>query len=669
MQAVPVNLERHKELTVSEVAELKKCSPQYIRKLLDDGLLCGEKRLNERNRPTYYIPLASLPAELQKRYFKEEKGAVKKKAKAVPLRSRPLEQYSLEEQKQISFWRLLVEDWQQYRSTRADIPKSDADAQYIMYATVAYQDKYQALFGGKEFQLSIQMLYRRWRAYKENDMDTMLDKRGTAKRGESGIPPKVWDAFLSYYLDEAQHPISRCYEYSRLWVMETCPELYEDIPSVSSFYRRVERDIPEPLKVLGREGEKAYRDRCAPYIRRVYDDMESNEYWVADTHTLDVISNDEDGRQHRMYLVAFFDARSGIFTGCYLADQPGSQPTLTALRKGIQKYGIPQYIYVDNGREFLTHDVGGLGHRARKKHLDEFSPPPVFQRLGITMVNAQVRNARAKIIERRFRDVKDHLSRLFPTYTGGNVVERPEQLKYNLKAGKIIADTELTVIVETVLEHYFNRQPYGGAVARDRGKSRAQVYQENLHTKRVASEDDLNLLMMRSSRVQTVGRRGVHLTIGGVRFDYWNDELVQMMFGQKVYFRYDPEALGEVRVYNLEDRLLTVAPMDSETVREHGASKDELQAAIKRIRQVERAQKVLLDNSGLETCERISAVDLILAQANRNKENTAAGSSAKIVELQRVLETPLLEAVSGLNDMDTMLRNAERYHKGGTDDE
>lgn len=45
------------------------------------------------------------------------------------------------------------------------------------------------------------------------------------------------------------------------------------------------------------------------------------------------------------------------------------------------------------------------------------------------MTNAIVRNAKAKIIERRFRDVKDRLSRLFPTYTGGNVVERPERLK------------------------------------------------------------------------------------------------------------------------------------------------------------------------------------------------------------------------------------------------
>lgn len=46
---------------------------------------------------------------------------------------------------------------------------------------------------------------------------------------------------------------------------------------------------------------------------------------------------------------------------------PSSQSTLVALRKGILKYGIPENIYVDNGREFLTYDIGGLGHRKRSR--------------------------------------------------------------------------------------------------------------------------------------------------------------------------------------------------------------------------------------------------------------------------------------------------------------
>lgn len=60
-----------------------------------------------------------------------------------------------------------------------------------------------------------------------------------------------------------------------------------------------------------------------------------------------------------------------------------------------------------------------------------------------------------------------------------------------------------------------NEQPYGGAVAADRGKPRMQVYNENLHRKRVPrSEEDLNLLLMRSTRAIKVDRPGVYLTVG-----------------------------------------------------------------------------------------------------------------------------------------------------------
>ena len=40
-----------------------------------------------------------------------------------------------------------------------------------------------------------------------------------------------------------------------------------------------------------------------------------------------------------------------------------------------------------------------------------------------------VKNARAKIVERAFREVKEEFSRLFEGYTGGSITERPERLK------------------------------------------------------------------------------------------------------------------------------------------------------------------------------------------------------------------------------------------------
>lgn len=455
--------------------------------------------------------------------------------------------------------------------------------------------------------------------------------------------------------------IQACMEYTEMWLQQEAPE-YLPLPNYSSFYRRVQTDIPKPLEIMGREGMKAFNDRCGTYIRRTYEGMMSNEWWIADNHTFDVMTKGKDGQIHRLYLTAFFDARSGIFTGCYVTSAPSSQATLIALRKGILKYGIPENIYVDNGREFLTRDVGGLGHRQKKSTKNEFNPPPVFQRLGIHMTNAIVRNAKAKIIERRFRDVKERLSKLFSTYTGGNVLEKPERLKSVLKSDSVPTDEEFTKAVEDILTYYFNERAYSGAVSKDSGKTRMRVFEENLHEKRVASEADLNLLLMRSTRSQKVGRRGVHVKIAGESIDYTCDELKTLYFDKSVYCRYDPENMATVRVYDLDDNYLMTVPAENEAILEYGASKDKIARAVKKTRSFEKLTREQLKATAVTSLGKKTALELVLAAAEENKAN-AHEIQPKVVKLFSANED--MKLAVGQTEVVTidkakMIRNVEK---------
>ena len=638
------------------------CSPQWIRKLAGEQKLQGQKRLNADGSPEWVFPLKSLEPHLQLRYYKNkaaEMPGLAEFTKSLQNEGRPFDHFSEEERQEIIWWQKTLEDWKEYRN-RYPGDKAEADHKFISIRAEL----------DPENTFSVDTLYRKERNFRKLGLDGLLDKRGKGRKGKSKITEEMWQTFLSYYLDEAQHPIQKCYEYTRLYFQDTAPELVADIPTYSTFWRMVQNDIPEPMEVLGRQGQKAFRDRCAPYIHRLYEEMASNEWWVADNHTFDVITQGENGQLHRLYLTAFFDARSGIYTGSHVTTAPSSQSTLVALRKGILKYGIPENIYVDNGREFLTHDIGGLGHRKKKPKNGEerFEVPPVFERLGINMTNAIVKNAKAKIIERRFRDIKDHLSRLFETYTGGNVVEKPEKLKGVLKNGEIPLDATFTDTVETLLDWYFNQQPYGGEVAADHGKPRQQVYNENLHTKRVAGAEDLNLMLMRSARVQTVGRRGVHLDIAGQRLDYWNDDFTFNYMGKKVYFRYDPEDLSAVRVYDLEDRFIMEVPVDNTAVLTYGASKEEVKAAMGKVRRLERITKEALEASTVQAFGKRTALELVLEQALDNKTaRIIPEARPKVLELQRPNEEPLLKAVGG-PDLDVMNRNAMKRN-GGFDNE
>lgn len=650
-------------LSTQEVARLYGKDERTIRRWAKSGKIQATSFLNEFNSPEYLFPLDALDAPIREKYFLQLKASLTPPSVDIlPKRrtSSPLDHYTAEEREEITWWLKTVGDWQRYRSK---YPGSKAEADDRFIALCAKTDP--------EHPLSVDMLYSRWRAIREDDMDGLVNKRGKTRKGKTTIQPEAWDAFLYFYLQEAQHPMMKCYEYMKLLLREDHPELVADIPSYTTFTRRVKSDIPEAVEVLGREGEKAFRDRCAPYIRRTYEGMASNEWWIADNHTFDVITQGDNGQRHRLYLTAFFDARSGIFTGCYVTTAPSSQSTLIALRKGILKYGIPENIYVDNGREFLTFDIGGLGHRKKKPKdgQERFEPPPVFERLGIKMTNAIVRNAKAKIIERRFRDVKDHLSRLFDTYTGGNVLEKPERLKGVLKNGEIPLDSTFTEAVEELLDWYFNQQPYGGEVAADRGKPRQQVYNENLHTRRVAGAEDLNLMLMRSARPQKVTRRGVHLDIAGQRLDYWNDDMLMNLLGKQVYFRYDPDDLSEVRVYDLEDRYIMTAPVDNTAVLTYGASREDVKEAMGKVRRMERLTKEALKVSAYPAFGKRTALELVMEQAYQSKTARIAPSAdPKVLELQRPDEEPLLRAVAGGPDLDVMNRNALK-RKGGSDHE
>ena len=77
----------------------------------------------------------------------------------------------------------------------------------------------------------------------------------------------------------------------------------------------------------------------------------------------------------------------------------------------------------------------------------------------------------------------------------------------------------------------------------------------------MATTDQLNLMMLRNTRMQKVGREGVFLKLHGQKIPYNSQELNFYHFGEKVYLRYDPDNLQEVRVYDEQDRFLCTAAL------------------------------------------------------------------------------------------------------------
>ena len=60
-------------LTAKQVAEVKGCSYQYVKRILQEGKLQAIETVNSRNRKIYQIPLEALPEELQQRWYQMQK--------------------------------------------------------------------------------------------------------------------------------------------------------------------------------------------------------------------------------------------------------------------------------------------------------------------------------------------------------------------------------------------------------------------------------------------------------------------------------------------------------------------------------------------------------------------------------------------------------------------
>lgn len=611
-------------ISVPEYARLVGKTDRHIRQQIVKGNIQAVGIAGElgggKNGIAYRIPVDSLDPKTYRKYQREQN---KKLGFMLPAPEKPritltLEEMSEDERRQVAFWKKTIEEWRAFRSR--DCCKAEADRIFVERISEQYP----------EMHFSVRILQRQDKAWREQGEAALIDRRGKHKNHKKAIPDEVFAVFTSYYLDESQKSVRKCIDLTESYLKHEHKEGLLPLASPQTFTREILRSIPPAALVLCREGMKACTDKMLPYIHRTYDDLASNDIWVCDNHTFDVFINDgEHEKPIRVYLTAFQDVRSRKFMGWYVTLNPSSTATLIALRRAIEKYGIPKRILSDNGREFLTFDIGGRGFRkSRKLTREEHEIPTILQNLGIEFTTAMVKNARAKIIERAFLDVKNGFSKMFEGYTGGTIAERPERLKKTGKdADNFTLLPEFITYVDKYIEGIFNKHKHYG-VGMD-GRTPDQVYAECLLEKITATTEQLNLMMLRNTRMQKVTRDGVYITLCGQKVPFNSGELNFYHINRKVYVRYDPDDLQEVRVYDDQDRFLCTA-QQTEALG-YFADKEELAEKIKENRKYMRAVQTWKD---VNVKKAMNELELLMWQAEQNLSEDACRLDPKIIRIR-----------------------------------
>lgn len=313
----------------------------------------------------------------------------------------------------------------------------------------------------------------------------------------------------------------------------------QDIRSYTTYKRFADwfKSKHNDIWTLMRYGQKALIDRVAPYIERDASVLEVGDVLVADGHVLDFqVINPFNGKPCRAMLVGYFDWKSANLAGYEIMLTENTQNIASALRNSIINLGkIPKICYQDNGRAFRAKFF------TNTPSFEECGFHGLFGKLGIVPVFAKPYNARAKVIERFFKEFSETGEKLLPSYVGNSPVNKPAYMMRNEKFHKSIHNNSIPTLeqahqmISAWLEFY-RSQPCPHV----KGKSIGEVFLEG--TGEGVEIDVLDELMM-ASESRKIGRNGVKF-LGN---HYFSNELYGIT--DKVEIRYSLFDLSYIKIY------------------------------------------------------------------------------------------------------------------------
>ena len=305
--------------------------------------------------------------------------------------------------------------------------------------------------------------------------------------------------------------------------------------------------------ILARDGEKALSDKVEPYIKRDASLLEVGDILVADGHKLAFqVINPFTGKPCRATLVGFLDWKSTALVGYEIMLEENTQCIASALRNAIINLDmIPKVVYQDNGRAFKAKYFND------DKGFTELGFQGLYSKLSIETVFARPYNARAKVIERFFKEFQEGFEKLLPSYIGSNIANKPAYMMRNEKFHKNLHNEYSPTIEETIKMidmwlSFKNSQPCPNAP----DKTIAEVLDE-----RKRQNIDINLLddLMLATEVKTIQRNGVRF----LNCDYFDERLYG--FKSKVFIKYNLFDLTNIKVYTPKGEYLCTAERVTET--------------------------------------------------------------------------------------------------------
>ena len=341
--------------------------------------------------------------------------------------------------------------------------------------------------------------YKNWKRKLKSD-GTLADNY---RRGAQPVKgdERFWNLLWGMFLNQNRLPLAQAYKLSCAKMKELDATI--PVPSIAAVRLAASRLDPAAV-ILAREGESAFKNRCMDFIRRDWTDVAPGECVIGDSRTFDTrVRVWDDEKQTwvgvRPNITGLLDARSWYFASYWITAEPVNSGTLidTLALYLYNTGGVPpRYAYFDNGKDYTARGYSTPFEAGGKEH-------SIFGELGVKLITALPFNARAKTIERAFRDMMQQFDKAFPDYLGSNPTERTMGAAYFCKHPEELPSLEqFCQIFARWLDDWHHTPKRGELHA---GKTPAELWAKRLVSSPIAPEE-LRFALLQPVALRKVGR-------------------------------------------------------------------------------------------------------------------------------------------------------------------
>lgn len=509
-------------LTLEDVCELSNSKKETIRRKCKSGEYKTRFEINGRKK-NYEILLSSLPIKYIQKYNSY--------LQPVAVEDKSLEDYS----NAPKWMRAKAEKYLElFELTKNMTYQEKID--FLADWSIKYPEKH----------TSYQALRKAINRYNQGGIAALLSNYGNHRKGCSVLNDECFEYFKSIYLREGAPSVETAWHITYGFAKQNGFECINKFPTSKTFIRRLRAEVPEQAIFMARHGDASWNKKYANYVPRDYSELNAGVCWVSDHAQIDVAVS-FNGTVYFPWVTVFRDAKTSKWLGWFLhADSPNSDHIFQAFYYGVLNFGIPEDVYLDNGKDYRCKDFAGGRTRVIKvKHKNNGGS--LIQNLGINIHFALPYNAQTKPVERDFLKIKEFLSKGFVGYRGGKITERPEKLKNEIKNEQIMQFGDFKKLFDRFIEEYLNKRPSKAKVLQ--GRCPDELWAEEFTKKKVISKDALKLFCMRTTNNVTIKRNGIFDS--QLQISYWAEWMITEK-GRKVYIRRDINAYQEAWVFDAQ---------------------------------------------------------------------------------------------------------------------